>query len=242
PGKVLTTTLPSFLAAAVTCGQSEGTAAWAAGTFAPSAAAAPPYNADCIRRRRVILAESGAAPLSSVAIVSPRPLWRRRRAPAHLLLEIPHRDAVERHGAGREIVGIPVLERRLPAAVVTGDDEAAPLDHLGVRRGELLRRVVPLVDHHGLVLPREVVLDDPPVDEVIRELVPQPSEPALGPRAVVVPDAREVLLDGHAHAGVEIPPELGAEHAGQVMPAAPAGGARRRDVAAGPVGEGAPRP
>src|SRR5439155_14174276 len=59
----------------------------------------------------------------------------------------------------------------------------------------------------------------------------------LRPRAVVIPDAREVLLDGHAHARVEVPAELRAEHAGQVMAAAPPGRARRRDVAAGAFGQ-----
>ncbi len=59
---------------------------------------------------------------------------------------------------------------------------------------------------------------------------------------MVVPDAREVLLDRHAHARVEIPPELGPEHAGQVMAAAPLRGAGRWNVAARAVGEGAGQP
>src|SRR5215475_12620383 len=171
---------------------------------------------------------------------------RRGSDPAcpHVLLDIAHGHALQRHRVGGEIVGVPVLEGRRAPAEVTGDHEPSPLDHLGVGGRELLRRVVALIDHHALVLAGEVVLDDPPVHGRVADSVPQAAESGAGPRAVVVPDARPVFLDGDAHAREEIPAELRAEHAGQVMAAAPLGRPRRWDAPPGAIGEGAgePRP
>src|SRR5215470_1945691 len=171
---------------------------------------------------------------------------RRGSDPAcpHVLLEVAHGHALQRHRVGGEIVGVPVLEGRRAPAEVTGDHEPSPLDHLGVGGRQLLRRVVALIDHHALVLAGEVVLDDPPVHGRVADSVPQAAESGAGPRAVVVPDARPVFLDGDAHARVEIPAELRAEHAGQVMAAAPLGRPRRWDAPPGAIGEGAgePRP
>src|SRR5262245_50558281 len=76
-----------------------------------------------------------------------------------LLLHGAHGDPAERHGVRIEAVGVPVLEERAAAAVVLGDHETPPLDHLGVGGRELLRRVVALAQHDALVLAREVVLD-----------------------------------------------------------------------------------
>src|SRR5262249_48445419 len=81
------------------------------------------------------------------------------------------------------------------------------------------------------------VLADPPVHQRLADPAPPPPDRGLGPGAVVVPDARPMLLDGNAHARVEIPAELRAEHAGKVMAAAPLGGPRGRDAPAGPVGQ-----
>src|SRR5262249_12889259 len=97
-------------------------------------------------------------------------------------------------------------------------------------------------EHHRLVLAREVVLDDPAPQAVVHDAIEEAAEGAPGPRAVVVPDAGQLLLDRHAHARVEVPAELRAEHAGQVMAAAPARALGRRDVAPRAVGEGPRQP
>src|SRR5882672_1502253 len=140
-------------------------------------------------------------------------------------------DAIQRHLVRRQAIGVPIFELGVAPAEVLGDHETTPLDHLGVGPRELLRRVVALVEHDRLVLAREVVLDDPAVQRAVEEPLPETLERALRPEVVVVPDPREVLFDRDAHARVEVPRELGAEHAGEVMAAAPARHPRWRDVA-----------
>src|SRR5437879_3247364 len=54
----------------------------------------------------------------------------------------PARDATDRHLLGRHAVGVLELEGSVAAAEVLGDDQLAPLDDLGIRPRQLLRRVV----------------------------------------------------------------------------------------------------
>src|SRR5262249_48081447 len=101
-----------------------------------------------------------------------------------------------------------------------------------------------LVQHDLLVLSGEVVLDDPAVEAVVDRALPEATERALRLQVVVVPHAGDVLLDRHAHARVEVPRELRAEHAGQVVAAAPPRRVGRRDVGPRALSErpGQPRP
>src|SRR2546426_6319877 len=161
----------------------------------------------------------------------------RLRLRPRLFLQIAHGHAAERHVVRREAVGVPVVELGVAPAEVPGDDQPAPLDDFGIGPGELLRRVVALVEHHALVLTREVVLDDPPVERAVEKPLPEPLERARRPEIVVVPDPCDVLLHRHAHARVEIPGELGAEHTRQVMAAAPPRRTGRGDVAPRALGE-----
>src|SRR5713226_10525142 len=135
---------------------------------------------DWISCRRLTRSSAILDPLSRVPdSAGVGSLSRRGRPRPSLLLEIAYGDPVQGHGVRRHAVRVLVLERGVAAAEMPGDDQPPPLDHLGVGRREFFRGVVALVDHHALVLTREVVLDDPAVHGRVGDGLPEAPERAL---------------------------------------------------------------